>query len=57
MLTNLGGTQADIDRGLELGAVSYLVKSDNRPDDVVAKVKEILAGSTYGKDIPKAAGA
>lgn len=43
ILTNLGGSQEDINRGLELGAVAYLIKSAYRPDEVVAKVKEVLA--------------
>ena len=55
LLTNLGGSQDDIDRGLELGAVAYLVKSDYKPDEVVVKVKEILAGYTQGKEVPRAA--
>lgn len=44
LLTNLGGSQDDIERGLQMGAVAYLVKSDTRPDQVVAKVKSVLAG-------------
>lgn len=55
VLTNLGGSQEDIERGLELGAVAYLVKSAYRPDEVVTKVKEVLAGYTRSKEIPKAA--
>lgn len=55
ILTNLGGSQEDIERGLELGAVAYLVKSAYRPDEIVAKVKEILAGYTRAKELPKAA--
>ena len=55
LLTNLGGSQEDIDRGLEKGAVAYLVKSDMKPDEVVAKVKEILAAYTRGQDVPDAA--
>lgn len=54
LLTNVGGTQEDIEKGLELGAVAYLVKSYYRPDEVVAKIKEVLAGYTLGKEIPKA---
>ena len=54
ILTNLGGSQDDIDRGLELGAVAYLVKSAYRPDEVVAKVKEILESYTKSKEIPRA---
>ncbi len=55
ILTNLGGSQQDIERGLELGAVAYLVKSAYRPDEVIAKVKEVLAGYTKSKEIPEAA--
>src|SRR3989338_6525425 len=55
ILTNLGGSQEDIERGLELGAVAYLVKSAYRPDQVLAKVKEVLAGYTRSKEIPQAA--
>lgn len=55
ILTNIGSSEDDINRGLELGAVAYLVKSYYRPDEVVAKVKEVLAGYTRGKEIPKAA--
>ena len=51
ILSNVGGSQEDIDKGLELGAVSYLVKAGNRPSAVVAKVKEILAG--YVHEVPK----
>ncbi|KND49039.1 MAG: two-component system, OmpR family, response regulator RpaB [Parcubacteria bacterium C7867-005] len=43
LLTNLDGTD-DIRRGLELGAVTYIVKSAYSPKEVVNKVKEILAG-------------
>lgn len=55
ILTNLGGSQEDIERGLELGAVAYLVKSAYRPDEVVSKVKEILSGYTRSKEVPRAA--
>lgn len=55
ILTNLGGSQDDIDNGLELGAVAYLIKSAYRPDEVVKKVKEVLAGYTRSKEIPEAA--
>lgn len=51
LLTNVGGTDGDINRGLELGAVAYLVKAGNRPVVVVQKVKEILAG--YVHELPK----
>ncbi|MFA6081024.1 MAG: response regulator [Patescibacteria group bacterium] len=51
LLTNLGGNQDDVDQGLELGAVSYLVKSNYTPKSVVEKVKEILQATV--KEIPK----
>ena len=51
LLTNVGGSDEDVNRGLELGAVAYLVKAGNRPSAVVAKVKEILSG--YVRDLPK----
>ena len=54
ILTNLGGSQEDIERGLELGAVAYLVKSAYRPDEVIAKVKEVLEGYTHSREIPQA---
>lgn len=51
LLTNVGGSEEDTNRGLELGAVAYLVKASNRPQAVVAKVKEILAG--YVHEVPQ----
>ncbi len=51
LLTNLGSSQEDTDRGLDLGAIAYIVKASNRPKVVVEKVKEILAG--YTRQIPK----
>jgi DNA-binding response OmpR family regulator len=52
LLTNVSSSDADIDKGLEMGAVAYLVKAGNRPDAVLSKVKEILAGYTR-EDIPE----
>jgi len=51
LLTNVGGSDDDVNRGLDLGAVAYLVKASNRPAAVVEKVKEILAG--YVHELPK----
>lgn len=51
LLTNLGGTQADIDQGLELGAIAYLVKSNYTPKEVVEKAKEILQATV--REVPK----
>ena len=53
LLTNLGG-QDDAKKGLELGAVAYLIKSDHTPAEIVAKVKEILTASTRDKVLPQA---
>lgn len=41
VLTNLEGT-GDVEKALELGATTYLVKANYELDDVVAKVKEFL---------------
>jgi DNA-binding response OmpR family regulator len=51
MLTNVSSSEADSQKGLELGAVAYLVKADYTPTEVVQKVKEILGA--YTKDLPK----
>lgn len=51
LLTNVGGSEDDANRGLELGAVAYLVKATNRPKAIIEKVKEILSG--YVHDPPK----
>ena len=45
MLTNLAGQQ-DAEKALSMGAVKYIVKSENEPKDVVKMVKGILAGYT-----------
>ncbi len=41
LLTNLGGTQ-DVEKALELGATTYLVKSDYKLEEVAGKIKAIL---------------
>lgn len=41
LLTNLGQKE-DVDKGLELGAVDYLIKAHFVPSEVVEKVKGIL---------------
>lgn len=43
ILTNLAGRK-DAERGLALGAVKYLVKSEYEPKDVAGLVREILQG-------------
>ena len=51
MLTNVGSSDDDVQKGLDLGAVAYLIKASNRPSTVVSKVKEILSG--YVREVPK----
>lgn len=51
LLTNVSSSQEDTDRGLELGAVAYIVKAGNRPKVVVEKAKEVLAG--YVHEVPQ----
>jgi DNA-binding response OmpR family regulator len=41
LLTNLGSI-SDVEKALELGATTYLVKSDYKLEEVTAKIKEIL---------------
>lgn len=42
MLTNVSSKDATTDKAMELGAATYLVKSDYTPKEIVQKVKEIL---------------
>ncbi len=51
LLTNVGGSKEDVDQGLSLGAVAYLVKAHYDAKDVVKKVKEVLSG--YVHELPK----
>jgi DNA-binding response OmpR family regulator len=53
MLTNLAG-EKDAETALSLGAVRYIVKSDQEPKKVADMVKEVLAGYTRD-EVPKAA--
>lgn len=41
LLTNLGSLN-DVEKALELGATTYLVKADYQLEEVTAKVKDIL---------------
>lgn len=43
MLTNVSDEE-NVEKALNLGAVTYLVKSQYTPKEVVGKVKEIIAG-------------
>lgn len=40
--TNLGGGAQDREKGIQLGAVDYLIKSDFTPAEIVGKVKEVV---------------
>lgn len=51
LLTNVGSSDDDVEKGMELGAVAYIVKAGNRPSAVVSKVKEILGG--YVRELPQ----
>ena len=42
LLTNLG-QKDDVEKGLKMGALEYIIKAHFTPSAVVAKVKEILA--------------
>lgn len=41
LLTNLG-QKDDVEKGLELGAVDYLIKAHFKPSETVQKVKKVL---------------
>jgi DNA-binding response OmpR family regulator len=41
LLTNLGSLN-DVEKALELGATTYLIKADYKLEEVVGKIKEVL---------------
>lgn len=41
LLTNLG-QKDDVEKGLDMGAVDYLIKAHFKPSEVVQKVREVL---------------
>jgi DNA-binding response OmpR family regulator len=41
LLTNLGSLN-DVEKALELGATTYLIKADYKLEEVVKKIKEVL---------------
>jgi CheY-like chemotaxis protein len=53
VLTNLSGMK-DAETALSLGAVKFIVKSKNKPKQIVAQVNEILKGYTRN-EVPEAA--
>lgn len=50
VLTNLAGN-ADVQAALQLGAVRYIIKSENRPKQVEETIRGILKGYTRN-DVP-----
>lgn len=42
ILSNLG-QQEDVDRGMQLGAADYMVKAHFTPNEIIEKVRQILA--------------
>lgn len=44
IMSNLG-QEDHIQKGLDLGAIGYIVKSQYNPQEVVDKIKEVLAGN------------
>jgi len=42
LLTNLG-QKDDVEKGLEMGAVDYMIKAHFKPSEIVAKVIEVLS--------------
>ena len=52
LLTNLAGEQ-DAEKGLELGAVLYLIKSKYSPIEIVAKIREIVDSYSRKEGIPE----
>jgi DNA-binding response OmpR family regulator len=52
LLTNLAGEQ-DAQKGIELGAVTYLIKSQYSPKQVVEKVQEIIKSYSRTDGLPE----
>lgn len=52
MLTNLAG-EDDAEKGLSLGAIVYLIKSQYDPKQIVDKVREIVDASDRDSGVPK----
>ncbi len=51
ILSNLG-QEDHIQKGMQLGAVGYIVKSQYTPSKVVDKIKEILSGNVTNAEEP-----
>ena len=54
-LSNLSRSNEDIERGLELGAIGYLLKADLTPEEIVAKAKEYIDAVTVAQALPERA--
>jgi len=52
LLTNLGGPSETIERGLQLGAVAYLVKAKYAPRQVINLIKETLSKEVKKPALP-----
>ena len=52
LLTNLAG-QEDAEKGLSMGAILYLVKSQYSPKEVVSKIGEIIDAYSRKEGIPE----
>jgi len=52
-LTNVSRSDDDIQHGLELGAIGYLVKSSMSPEEIVARVKEYIEAYAPSRDLPE----
>lgn len=52
ILSNLG-QEDHIQKGMQLGAVGFIVKSQYTPAKVVEKIKEVLAGNMVETNMPK----
>ena len=51
-LTNLSRDEGDISKGLEVGAIAYLVKAHYTPSQVVVKLKELLKAYAPKEETP-----
>lgn len=45
IISNLGQKE-DVDKGMGLGAVDYLIKAHFTPGEIISKIREVLGGST-----------
>lgn len=54
-LSNLARSEEDIQKGLELGAIAYLLKVEMTPEEIVAKVKEYVDAYAPKDTIPLSA--